>query len=262
MGMRFREAVVSGYPSGSKPQAFPERMPRSAKAALQVLDCHRPTTGNLADSESWRRMIGGRQRYNNDRQQTVRARRNALLIWLMNHRMFYWCGSLGKFVPDEKIAIQHGDGAMLAKALDIGKATVCRDLSALQAVHPLLFGRQSCGVTYSEYMCGWRYAHRSGLGNKQPHHNLRFPKNQRGAAARALHAVARALDSDATECRQSKIANHPPHLEDSSQAKTATAVSTVADFLQILRINCPDDDLPAMPVRRSLNKGSRRNATA
>lgn len=72
---------------------------------------------------------------------------------------------------------------LLARALGIGKATVCRDLSALQATEPALSGKPHLAIDYDESMTFWRAYRQNGLGNEQPSHNLRFPLAQRGPAA-------------------------------------------------------------------------------
>lgn len=240
MSTRFKNAVVPNYPSKASPVAFPQKSPRSYSKSMTLLDSLRPTSGNLAASESWRRMLGGRKRYNSERQQIVRARRNALLIWLMNHRMNYWCEPLDEFIPIDRVVIQHGDGVMLAKALGIGKATVCRDLSALQAVHPSLFGKQICGVTYAEYMCGWRYSHRTGMGNEQPHHNLRFPLTQHGPAARRSTSVERNLPSPAPVVKKTDLSPSTGTEEHGDENETCNRIPTVKAFLRILSENCVD----------------------
>jgi hypothetical protein len=237
MSERFKNAVVPGYPS---------KVPRSASGPIRMLEGLKPTSGNLAASESWRRMLGGRKRYNSERQQIAHARRNALLRWLMNHRMNYWCDLLDVFVPVERIIIQHGDGAMLAKALGVGKATVCRDLSALQAVCPSLFGKQTCGVTYAEYMCSWRYSHRTGMGNEQPHHNLRFPLTQHGPAARRSNSVERNLPTRAPVMKEID----PSSYMGSDEHETSSEIPMVKTFLRILDKNCTGH--PARKLERPL----------
>jgi hypothetical protein len=162
---------------------------------MLMLEGLRPTSGNLAPEESWRRMLGGRQRYNHERQQKAKARRDAILIWLMENRMYLPTKRLG-YLGTDYIVARHGDGALLAKALGVGKATVCRDLSALQATRLALFGKPNIEANYEEYMTFWRYAHRTGLGNEQPGHNLRFPRAQRGPEARTRRNVVKALGHD------------------------------------------------------------------
>jgi hypothetical protein len=238
MSERFKNAVIPDYPSRAKPQAFPEKVARSASGSIRMLEGLKPTSGNLAASESWRRMLGGRKRYNSERQQIAHARRNALLIWLMNHRMNYWCDLVDVFIPVERIVIHHGDGAMLAKALGVGKATVCRDLSALQAVQPMLFGKQTCGITYAEYMCGWRYSHRTGMGNEQPHHNLRFPLTQHGPAARRSNSVERNLPSSAPVSKEIDLSPYLETEEQGDEHGTSSVIPTVKKFLRILDENC------------------------
>lgn len=241
MGTRFKDAVVPGYPSNAKMQTFPANVSRSGKESIRVLEGLKPTSGNLAASESWRRMLGGRKRYNSERQQIARSRRNALLVWLMNHRMCWWCDLLDEFVPAERIIIRHGDGAMLAKALGVGKATVCRDLSALQAVEPRLFGKQTCGVTYAEYMCSWRYSHRTGMGNEQPDHNLRFPQNQHGPAARKSNRVQRNLPSPAPVVQKTDLSSFTVAEEPGGEHEACGVIPTVKAFLRILDENCEDE---------------------
>lgn len=55
---------------------------------MPLLEGVRPTAGNLASEESWRRMIGGRNRYNRERRQMAHSRRAAILLWLMESRMY------------------------------------------------------------------------------------------------------------------------------------------------------------------------------
>lgn len=240
MGTRFNDAVVPNYPSKTPPAAFPQKIPRSYTESMTLLEGLKPTSGNLAAAESWRRMLGGRNRYNSERQQIVRARRNALLTWLMNYRMNFWCDSLDLFVPVERIIIQHGDGAMIAKALGVGKATICRDFSALQAVDPVLFGKRSCGASYAEYMCGWRYAHRTGMGNEQPDHNLRFPRNQHGPAARTSNIVERNLPSRAPVMKEIDLSPNMGAEEQVEEQETSSVIPTVKAFLRILDENCEE----------------------
>lgn len=246
----FRDAVQPDYPSRIQPQSFPTTVPRTGRDALEVLDSLRPSSGNLAQSEAWRRMLGGRKRYNHQRQQVARARREAILCWLMDNRIWHFCRLFGEHFRVNRIIVRHGDGAMLARALNVGKATICRDLSALQAESPSLFGRQNCGISYDEYMAGWRYAHRTRIGNEQPHHNLRFPSNQRGPEARtkraAMKASGRVVYADRADAGIRRSG---------SEARNATAPAngptpTVEDFLTMLNQKCPTGAPPELPPRR------------
>lgn len=222
---------------------------------MQLLEGLRPTSGNLAPEESWRRMIGGRKRYNHERQQTARARRDAILIWLMENRM-YARTKLG-YLGTDRIVVQHGDGVLLAKALGVGKATVCRDLSALQATQPALFGSRHLDIGYEEYMAFWRYAHRHGLGNEQPVHNLRFPRTQRGPAARIRRNVERALGRDVYAPQP---ANSPASgdVGTESDQKSTDASPTTAEFLAMLDRNCPPQTPrhPCIRIRQRLRTSS------
>ena len=233
----FENAVITGFPLSVPPQPFPPGTPRSSREALQLLESLRPTSGNLADEESWRRMLGGRKRYNHKRQQIARERRSALLVWLLENRMFLRFRPLG-WLGTDHIIVQHGDGAMLARALGLGKATICRDLSALQATHPDLFGKPNIGMSYAEYMTFWRYARLAGMGNPQPDHNLRFPSNQHGPDARTRRSVVRALGRDVYQAA--------PQAQPVAETVAVTAgeesdrgVPTAEEFLAMLDQNCP-----------------------
>jgi hypothetical protein len=249
MSRIFKDIVIAGYPSRVAPARLPERMPRTVSGALRVLESMRPTSGNLAPSESWRRMLGGRKRYNHQRQQIAEARREAILHWLMENRRSFHCELLGRFVPANRIIVRHGDCTMLASALGIGKATVCRDLSAVQATNPELFGKDIGSINYCEYMAFWRYAHRTGIGNEQPGHNLRFPANQKGPAARTAAQARRALGFDQSQSgtvesqspAQEPMPDKHKHSEDS--------VPTADDFLLLLNKNCPQDGELAPSIR-------------
>ena len=245
----FASAVITGFPSRSAPAQFPSQVPRSRAEALCVLENLRPTDGNLAPSESWRRMLGGRKRYNHRRQQIAEARRDAISYWLMQHRRSFYCELLGRYVRVDRIIIRHGDGTMIARALGIGKATVCRDLSAIQATNPELFGKRNCGIGYDEYMAFWRYAHRTGIGNEQPGHNLRFPGNQNGPAARITAQARRALGLDRSQS-STVDAQCPAEAPISVRHEhSVDSVPTGDDFLLLLDKNCPLDDPQAPSVR-------------
>jgi len=222
---------------------------------MQMLEGLRPNSGNLAADESWRRMVGGRKRYNHERQQTAKARRDAILIWLMENRMYLPTRRLG-YLGTDYIVTRHGDGALLAKALGVGKATVCRDLSALQATQPALFGKRNLEIDYEEYMTFWRYAHRTRLGNEQPGHNLRFPRAQRGPEARTRRSVVKALGHD-VYVPPGKPDLPPRTTETADLKEPQEATPTTGDFLAILASNCP----PQIPHARCLRSRRRHRAT-
>ncbi|NQV25769.1 MAG: hypothetical protein HQ518_15530, partial [Rhodopirellula sp.] len=247
---QLRDAVIPNFSPRCAPAAFPATIPRNSREAIRILDGLVPESGNLAPSESWRRMLGGRNRYNHERQQAAKARRDAILIWLRQRRRCFYCEILGEYAPSEQIIIRHGDGAMLAKALGVGRATVCRDLSAIQATHPSIFGQQNCGIDYDTYMAGWKYSHRTELGNEQPRQNLRYPNNQHGPAARMHHAVSRAIGRDVMN--QSGTAAGIPVASDTakSASKPVHEHTTVFAFLLLLKMNCPEDETLVKPVRR------------
>lgn len=98
MARRLSDVVIEGYPSKVKPQTLSTNPPRTATEAVQMLENLSPTAGNLAPSESWRRLIGGRKRYNHERQHIAESRREAILIWLMDNRTLYWSELLGEHV--------------------------------------------------------------------------------------------------------------------------------------------------------------------
>ena len=255
MDRRLKDAVIPGFPSSVPPEAFPARTPSSPADAMQMLEGLRPTSGNLAAKESWRRMLGGRKRYNHERQQTAKARRDAILIWLMENRMYLRSRRLG-WLGTDFIIVRHGDGALLAKALGVGRATLCRDLSALQATRPALFGKWNLEASYEEYMHFWRYAHRTRLGNEQPEHNLRFPRAQRGPEARTRRSVVKALGRDVYE--PSGKPERPPQTTETADPKEPQeAIPTAGDFLAILDKNCP----PQFPHARCLRSRRRLRTT-
>ena len=248
MERRLSDIVIEGFPSKVKPEAFSTKLPRTSAEAVQMLENLRPTAGNLAPSESWRRLIGGRNRYNHERQQIAEARREAILFWLMDNRMFYWCGLVGEHIPVDRIIVRHGDGAMLARALNVGKATICRDLSAVQSVHPWMFGSNICKISYSDYMHVWRSKRYSTLGNEQPPHDLRFPANQRGPKARTRRNArtyrrlgARQLDMRPMSCDGG---------DQTEERESKNPIPSSDDFLTILETNCSQDELRNPPVRR------------
>lgn len=248
-----KDAVITDYPSRFKPDEFPASQLTSSREANQLLDHLQPTHGNLAPSESWRRMLGGRKRYNWKRQQTAKARRNAIFIWLMQNRTNLFDDVFREWTPIDWIIVRHGDGAMLAKALGVGKATVCRDLSALQATQPRWFGSNTCEVGYDEYMAGWKYAHRTGMGDDQPHHNLRFPKNQHGPAARDRNVVASMFGQQAPSHRCSSSKQPDSQSEtDSETGGCEATVRSVEVHLTLLRQNCPEDELAPPGIRHPL----------
>ena len=257
---QIRDVVIPGFSPRRAGDAFPSTAPQDSHNSIRILGRLIPVSGNLASSESWRRMIGGRNRYNHARQQVAKARRNAILIWLKQHRRCFYCEILGEYAPSERIIIRHGDGAMLAKALGVGRATVCRDLSALQATYPAVFGQQNCGVDYDVYMAGWKYAHRTELGNEQPQQNLRYPQKQHGPAARALHAVSRTMRIDIANLSAAASRTHFTGGTDSPESETDADPGTIAGFLNLLRTNCPNDENPGLPVRRLVE--TRQNVTA
>lgn len=204
-------------------------------------------------------MLGGRKRYNHQRQQVALARREAVLAWLMENRMSIRSRSLG-WLPTDRITVRHGDGAMLARALGLGKATICRDLSALQATHPALFGRQTIPVQYTEYMSFWRYARQAGLGNAQPDHNLRFAANQSGPVARTQNSVIRALGKNVYQPKP-----EPPteRVQRKGEAEETDGPQTKAEFLAMLDQNCPPQEPPARKTfRRSRATTASQEATA
>jgi hypothetical protein len=255
MDRRLNDAVIPGFPSSVPPEQIPAGTPRSPSDAMQMLEGLRPTSGNLAPEESWRRMLGGRKRYNHGRQQTAKARRDAILIWLMENRMYVPTKRLG-YLGTDYIVARHGDGALLAKALGVGKATVCRDLSALQATQPGLFGKRNLEIDYEEYMTFWRYAHRTGLGNEQPGHNLRFPRAQRGPEARTRRSVVKALGHDVYQ-PSGKPDSIPLTTETAGPREPPGAILTAGDFLAILDKNCP----PQVPHTRCLRSRRRLRTT-
>lgn len=213
MHRSIREAVDGHFPSRYSPQDI-----------MGELAGLRPTAANLAPSESWRRMLGGRKRYNSTRQQVARARREAILVWLTRHRQHLWSDVLQEYLFVGRIIVRHGDGALLARGLRVGKATICRDLSTLQAVFPSLFGSLRCSVEYVEYMAGWRHGRRVGMGTEQPDHNLRFPQNRRRRSG---------------DVRQSRGADYAPHadtevIDERRPAKRRESCQTVAEFLVLL----------------------------
>tara|TARA_R110002072_G_scaffold302354_1_gene484886 strand:+ start:67505 stop:68284 length:780 start_codon:yes stop_codon:yes gene_type:complete len=255
-----RDAVIPAVSDRCTPAAFLSNVPRNSRESIRMLDGLGPESGNLALSESWRRMLGGRNRYNHQRQQAAKARRDAILIWLRERRRCFYCEILGAYAPSEQIIVRHGDGAMLAKALGVGRATVCRDLSALQATHPSVFGQQNCGIDYDSYMAGWKYSHRNEFGNEQPHQNLRYPNNQHGPTARMHHAISLAIGRDVMN--RSRTAAGSPVASDTSRSTSGPIheQTKVSDFLLLLKMNCPVDEALFMPARR--RSQSRRNATA
>ena len=257
---QLRDAVIPGFSPRCAPVAFPATIPRNSREAIRILDGLVPESGNLAPSESWRRMLGGRNRHNHERQQAAKARRDAILIWLRQRRRCFYCEILGEYAPSEQIIIRHGDGAMLAKALGVGSATVCRDLSALQATHPSVFGQPNCGIDYDSYMAGWKYSHRTQFGNKQPQQNLRYPNNQNGPAARMHHAVSRAIGQDVMNPTGNTAGI--PAMNDTTRSTPEPIFehTKVSDFLLLLKMNCPDDEALFIPARR--RSQSRRKATA
>jgi len=225
-------------------------VPRSHIETTQTLDHIRPHIGNLTPSESWRRMLGGRKRYNHGRQQAARARRDAILLWLIENRMNVPCEVLDCHVPMERIVVRHGDGAMLAKALGVGKATACRDLSAIQAANGKLFGIDTAGISYEEYMAGWKYAHRTGAGNSQPKHNLRHPRNQNGPVARTRKAVAKSLGPDRLNSGSHKTFDSSYRRETVAKQATSTeATVSTESYLTTLRKNCPAHEFAPPELR-------------
>ncbi|QDU37662.1 hypothetical protein Mal4_19770 [Maioricimonas rarisocia] len=254
MKRRIRDAVIEGYPSKFVPETLPATVPRTAAQATAILDGLRPTPANLAPSESWRRMVGGRKRYNVDRQNNAMARREAILAWLLRHRQAVWFDVLGEYCPVDRIVMRHGDGAMLARALHVGKATICRDLSALQAVAPRLFGLNCCEVTYEEYMGGWRYAHRAEMGNEQPHQNLRFPANQNGPKSRTRR-VAHAATGPSSDRAMTSASDSGSGGQERGHhaAPDERRAVTPEHYLALLELHCRELDKP---------KRSRRVAAA
>jgi len=246
MTRRIQDAVLPDYPIRVQPETFPTNVPRTTADATRLLDRLRPTSGNLVASEAWRRIVGGRNRFNRHRQQLVRARRKAILAWLMRNRMYFKCDVLNECLLTDRIIVRHGDGAMLARAFGIGKATVCRDLSALQAVHPILFGSRSCGIGYEEYMSGWRYAHRMEMGNEQPKHNLRYPRNQAGPQARTDHRVDGNLHRSSTGRIHSFTFEEQAPVDRSSEPEKPCLFPSVDDFLGVLKEKCPQQDVPPL----------------
>ena len=261
MDRQLADAVIPGFPSSVPAEAFPTSTPRSSREALQLLESLRPTRGNLADEESWQRMLGGRNRYNHERQQIAWERRSALLVWMLENRMFLRFRPLG-WLGMDYIIVQHGDGAMLARALGLGKATICRDLSALQATHPDLFGKPNIGMSYAEYMMFWRYARQAGMGNPQPDHNLRFPSNQHGPDARTRRCVVRALGRDVYQAApqaQPVAETVAETVEETVEARDSEervrdesdrGVPTAEEFLAMLDQNCPRLTPQAPDARR------------
>lgn len=246
MDRPLKNAVIPGFPSSVPARTLPPGIPQTAKQSQVLLEGLCPTSGNLAEDESWRRLLGGRKRYNHERQQTALARRAAILIWLMENRMFFRSGRLGCLATDH-IVMQHGDGAMLARALGLGKATICRDLSALQATHPALFGQRSIGMSYEDYMGFWRCARLANLGNEQPEQNLRFPQNQHGPEARTHRRVVKALGHDVYQ--PPPATGSAARAEDQNRDETKHTELTTEDFLATLDRNCPQQ-IPQVPDAR------------
>ena len=250
MNRSLHDVVDPHFPSRVPPQRFPADVPRNGRDVLRMVEGLRPTSGNLAPQESWRRLLGGRKRYNHQRQQIAAARRDAIFVWLLRHRRVYWSELTGP-VPVERIIIQHGDCTMLARALDVGKSTICRDLSAIQAVHPVCFGQTRVSSSYAEHMHFWRYAHRTHLGEEQPHHNLRFPKNQHGPEARVRRDVRKTIGHDVYDASRSETPEAKPAAERDHGARQENSIPDVDDFLTLLEQNCPAETLQRRPARRA-----------
>jgi len=249
MNRSLHDVVDPHFPSRVPPQPFPTKVPRNGREALQMLEGLRPTSGNLAPEESWRRLLGGRNRHNHQRQEIAKARRLAILDWLIDNRTYLRGDIIGECVPIDRVIVQHGDGAMLAKALGVGKATICRDLSAIQAGHPAAFGERNVGIAYDEYMHFWRYAHRTHFGEEQPYHNLRFPKNQNGPMARVKRSVVRALGRDvyAGQPVETESATDTDEKSAGADEQNSQTVPTVAEFRKVLNQSCPPGPFPPCP---------------
>jgi len=243
MNRRIQDAVTPGHQTNVQPATIIANSRLSNREALCVLDNLTPTSGNLAASEAWRRIVGGRNRFNRNRQNVAKLRRKAILGWLMRNRMYWRCEQLDEWVLVDRIIVRHGDGAMIAKALSVGKATICRDLSTLQAVHPTLFGSKHSSIPYDEYMNFWRYSHRTDAGNEQPAHNLRFAANQRGPKARSLKRAG-VLDRRSSACTENMRSCSNKSL---STTRHGEPMSTgVEDYLQQLASKCPTEDVPPL----------------
>jgi hypothetical protein len=55
MHREFKSSVDSNFPSRVAPQAFPVQQPKNRADAIHLIENLRPTSGNLAPSEAWRR---------------------------------------------------------------------------------------------------------------------------------------------------------------------------------------------------------------
>ena len=129
--------------------------------------------GNLSEQESYQRFLGGRKRINAERQRIAADRRENVLMWLLRHRRNFWCALLGEWVRVERIIVRWGDAAELAREFEVSRATICRDLSFLAAVHPWDFGRNLPGVDPDEYLAAQRYSARMSYDSRRPEHDLR-----------------------------------------------------------------------------------------
>ena len=112
---RIQDAVVPGHQTNVQPATIVANSRLSNRDALGVLDGLRPTSGNLAPAEAWRRIVGGRNGFNRDRQNVAKHRRKAILGWLMHNRMYWRCEQLDEWVLVDRISVRHGNGAMIAK---------------------------------------------------------------------------------------------------------------------------------------------------
>ncbi|QDU39195.1 hypothetical protein Mal4_35320 [Maioricimonas rarisocia] len=211
-------------------------------------------SGESQDSDAWRRLLGGRARYNRQRQQIAESRREAILMWLLRHRKWMWCVSFGEFLEVDRIIVRHGDAAAIARALGVGRATVCRDLSALQATEPWAFGSRCCRVDYADYMAGWRYAHRHGWDNVQPDSNLRFAAKQNGPRGRVQRAAAQAMgptisESTAPPAPQQDV-NPSVAPDDFLEPTPPPPDGDPTDhFIRLLEHNCAHAEKPKPPRR-------------